>query len=73
MQPPGSRLCTLASEIFGDARCTEDLGRSLCADLTERELDWVTQHEWAQTADDVLWRRSKLGLRASAAEVQNGC
>jgi glycerol-3-phosphate dehydrogenase len=59
---------TLASEILGDARCTEDLGRSLCADLTERELDWMTQHEWAQTADDVLWRRSKLGLRASAAE-----
>ncbi len=59
---------TLASEILGDARCTEDLGRSLCADLTERELDWMTQHEWAQTADDVLWRRSKLGLRASAAK-----
>jgi len=29
---------------------------------------YLMEHEWAQTADDVLWRRSKLGLRASAEE-----
>jgi glycerol-3-phosphate dehydrogenase len=57
---------TLARELLGDARRAEDLGRSLCADLTEREVDWLVRHEWAQTADDVLWRRTKLGLRADA-------
>ncbi len=60
---------TLAAELLGDARRPEDLGRFLCADLTEREVDWMTRHEWAQTADDVLWRRSKLGLRAGATEA----
>jgi glycerol-3-phosphate dehydrogenase len=61
---------TLANQILGDARRSDDLGHSLCADLTEREVDWMRRHEWAQTADDVLWRRSKLGLHASAAEAR---
>ena len=39
------------------------------ADLTEREVRYLMQHEWARTAEDVLWRRSKLGLRVSAAEA----
>jgi len=30
---------------------------------------WLQQHEWARTAEDVLWRRSKLGLRLDAAQV----
>jgi glycerol-3-phosphate dehydrogenase len=60
---------TLATEVLGDARCLDDLGPFLCADLTEREVDWMARHEWARTADDVLWRRSKLGLRAGATEV----
>ena len=41
----------------------------LAADLTPREARWMIEREWARTPDDILWRRTKLGLRASAAEV----
>ena len=43
-------------------------GRDLGAGLTEREVDWLVGREYARTADDILWRRSKLGLRVTAAE-----
>ena len=33
-------------------------------------MDWLVRTEWARTAEDVLWRRSKLGLRFSAAETE---
>jgi glycerol-3-phosphate dehydrogenase len=46
-----------------------DLGQSFGATLTEREVRYLMANEWARTADDVVWRRSKLGLRLSAAEV----
>ena len=54
---------------MGDARGAADLGRCFGADLTEREVDWLMRTEWARTAEDVLWRRSKLGLRITAAEA----
>ncbi len=60
---------TLAAEMLGDARGGGDLGRVIGADLSEREVDWLGRTEWARTADDVLWRRSKLGLRFGAAET----
>ena len=60
---------TLAADMLGDARAAADLGRCFGADLTEREVDWLSRTEWACTADDVLWRRSKLGLRISSAEA----
>ena len=60
---------TLAADALGDARGIGDLGRRFGADLTEREVDWLQRTEWARTADDVLWRRSKLGLRVSHADV----
>ena len=41
----------------------EDFGNG----LTEREVDYMVREEWARTADDVLWRRSKCGLGMSAA------
>jgi glycerol-3-phosphate dehydrogenase len=47
----------------------EDLGLSFGAGLTAREVDYLMDHEWAQSTDDVLWRRSKLGLRLSPIEV----
>jgi glycerol-3-phosphate dehydrogenase len=46
-----------------------DWGQTFGADLTEREVRYLMQHEWARTAEDVLWRRSKLGLRVSRAEA----
>jgi glycerol-3-phosphate dehydrogenase len=61
---------TLAADLLGDARRSEDLGCVLCADLTEREADWMVRREWARTAEDVLWRRSKLGLRVAPPGVE---
>ena len=43
-------------------------GAALGAGLTEVELDWMRREEWARTAEDVLWRRTKLGLHMSEAE-----
>jgi glycerol-3-phosphate dehydrogenase len=59
---------TLAIDVIGDARSVHDLGRCFGAGLTEREVDWLTQNEWARTAEDIFWRRSKLGLRINAEE-----
>jgi len=60
----GSRTPT----VLGDARSLKDLGRYFGAGLTEREVSYMRDHEWALSADDVLWRRSKCGLHMSAAE-----
>jgi glycerol-3-phosphate dehydrogenase len=48
---------------------TADLGRVFGADLTEAELRYLVRAEWVRTAEDVVWRRSKLGLRLTAAEI----
>ena len=44
-----------------------DLGEDFGGGLTAREVDYFVAREWAQTADDVLWRRSKAGLRLDPA------
>jgi glycerol-3-phosphate dehydrogenase len=46
----------------------DGLGAEVAPGLFEAELNYLHQHEWARTADDVLWRRSKLGLHMSEAE-----
>jgi glycerol-3-phosphate dehydrogenase len=46
----------------------DDLGPRLTSDLTGAELRYLVETEWAETADDVLWRRTKLGLKATADE-----
>jgi glycerol-3-phosphate dehydrogenase len=46
-----------------------DLGRSFGATLTESEVRYLMASEWACTAEDIVWRRSKLGLRLSAGEI----
>ncbi len=60
---------TRAQAIVSGARSMGDLGRLFGADLTEAEVAFLVAEEWAATADDILWRRSKLGLHFSAAEV----
>jgi glycerol-3-phosphate dehydrogenase len=60
----GTRL----KELIGDAGCMEDLGRYYGAGLTEREVQWLVEREYARTAEDVLWRRTKLGLHMTEAE-----
>ena len=57
-----------APRILGEARSINDLGRHFGAGLTEREVDHFRAEEWAVTAEDVLWRRSKCGLHMSEAE-----
>jgi len=61
---------TDAWQILGTARTAEDLGREFGASLTETEVSWLMEHEFAREAEDVLWRRSKLGLRLSKDEIQ---
>ncbi len=59
-----------AERILAGARSLADLGRSFGADLTEAELRYLVQSEWARRAADVVWRRSKLGLRLTAAQIR---
>ncbi|HET8728804.1 MAG TPA: FAD-dependent oxidoreductase, partial [Alphaproteobacteria bacterium] len=49
-------------QLLGEARSLADLGRQLWGDLYEAELEYLAAQEWAATSEDVLWRRSKLGL-----------
>jgi glycerol-3-phosphate dehydrogenase len=60
---------TEAREMLGNAGGAVDLGQDFGATLTEAEVRWLMDREWAQTSEDVLWRRSKLGLRMDAAQV----
>lgn len=60
---------TEAAAMLDDAREAGDLGRHFGWCLTEREVSWLAAREWARSADDILWRRSKLGLRFTNAEA----
>jgi len=46
----------------------DGLGAEVAPDLYEAELNYLHAHEWARSADDVLWRRSKLGLHLTPAQ-----
>jgi glycerol-3-phosphate dehydrogenase len=48
--------------VLGESIASDDLGKHFGAGLTEREVDYLVAEEWAQTAEDVLWRRTKCGL-----------
>ena len=60
---------TRTTELLGAAAGTADLGRVYGADLTDAELRYLVRCEWAQTAADVVWRRSKLGLRMTREQI----
>ena len=60
---------TRANKVLGTAKSFADLGQSFGATLTESEVRYLMADEWACTADDIVWRRSKLGLRLSAEEI----
>jgi glycerol-3-phosphate dehydrogenase len=60
---------TRAAKLLGSAKSMADLGISFGATLTETEVRYLMDSEWALTAEDVVWRRSKLGLRMSADEI----
>lgn len=65
----GRAYGTLAADVLGHARHPSQLGRDFGAGLSEAEVRWLMRREWATAADDVVWRRSKLGLRLTADEV----
>ncbi len=60
---------TEARAVLGEAKTAEDLGCAFGASITEAELRWLMDREYARTAEDVVWRRSKLGLRLTADEI----
>jgi glycerol-3-phosphate dehydrogenase len=61
---------TEAHDVLGGAKAASDLGEDFGATLTEAEVRWLMTREYAWTADDVLWRRSKLGLRLDAGQAE---
>jgi glycerol-3-phosphate dehydrogenase len=60
---------TRAVKVLGDAKSADDLGRWFGAGLTEAEINYLMSTEWARTTEDVIWRRSKLGLRLTPSEM----
>ena len=60
---------TEAITVLGTAKTMDDLGHHFGATLTEAELRWLTTREYAHTAADVVWRRTKLGLRMTTDEI----
>jgi len=72
MKVPPATIRRLARAYGTEARtilADGDLGPIFGADLGRREVDFLVEKEWARTTDDILWRRSKLGLRFSPEEV----
>jgi len=59
---------TLTHEILENCNSVSDLGRCFGATLFESEVNYLVRSEWAVTAEDILWRRTKLGLRLSKEE-----
>jgi glycerol-3-phosphate dehydrogenase len=59
---------TRARKLLGLAKSMADLGRNFGGDLHEAEVRYLIANEWAVTADDVLWRRTKRGLHLGAEE-----
>lgn len=60
---------TRATAILGEATVMADLGEHFGHGLTAAEVDYLIAREWARTAQDVLWRRTKLGLHFSPEET----
>ncbi len=61
---------TRARLLLGSATALAQLGPIPGTDLTSAEVRYLAAQEWAQTADDIAWRRSKLGLRLTSGQLQ---
>ena len=61
---------TEARKVLAGATDAAAMGARFGWDLTETEVRWLMTHEWARTAEDVLWRRSRLGLRFTPEEIE---
>ncbi|NWK97207.1 glycerol-3-phosphate dehydrogenase [Sphingobium lactosutens] len=65
----GQAYGTRAREWLGEAREIVQLGVHFGAGLTEAEVAYLVDQEWARTSEDIIWRRTKLGLRLDGAQV----
>lgn len=61
---------TRCTKILGHAACLQDLGEHFGADLYQAEVDYLRRYEWVMDSTDLLWRRSKLGLRLLPEQVR---
>jgi glycerol-3-phosphate dehydrogenase len=59
---------TRTPRVLGQAKTARDLGTHFGDTLYAAEIDYLVAHEWARTAEDVLWRRTKCGLHLTAAQ-----
>ncbi len=60
---------TEALQVFRGATRIEDLGEDFGASLTQAEVNWLVDKEYARSAEDIVWRRSKLGLHLTDAQI----
>lgn len=73
--PEGSAAALMARyglrayDLLGDAETVEDLGAAFGAGLFACEVDYLVAEEWALTVEDILWRRTKLGLRSAEIDI----
>ncbi|MBM3340891.1 MAG: glycerol-3-phosphate dehydrogenase [Betaproteobacteria bacterium] len=59
-----------ARAVLGDAQTPADLGKHFGHTLYAREVDYFMTHEWARSAADILWRRTKCGLHVNVSQKQ---
>jgi glycerol-3-phosphate dehydrogenase len=62
----GSTYGSRIHKLLDGCHRAEDLGMQVLPQLFEVELRYLKQHEWARTSDDILWRRTRLGLQLAA-------
>ena len=60
---------TESRTVLGDAKTAADMGERFGSTLTAREVTWLMTREFARFAEDVVWRRNKLGLRLTAGQI----
>ena len=60
---------TEARQLLVNKQCIADLGQHFGAGLYAHEINYLIEHEWAHTTEDILWRRSKLGLFLSRQQI----
>jgi glycerol-3-phosphate dehydrogenase len=61
---------TDATKMLDGAKAATDLGEDFGAGLTETEVNWLCEHEFAATSEDILWRRTKLGLHFTPEQAE---
>ena len=61
---------SLLHEVIHDAKSLDDLGQHFGADLFAAEVQYLIDNEWACTVEDIIWRRSKLGLQLEPTAIE---